>query len=121
MLMKQSLREYLEEYAAEHTQLGTRVTHMIGIPMIVASLPLLPLNPPVAAALFAGGWAFQLVGHYLFEHNQPALVRDPFFLLVGVIWAAIEWAELFGVRIPVVGEAEGEVVFHGGDGDAARA
>jgi uncharacterized membrane protein YGL010W len=98
--MPKTLREYLDQYAAEHTQLGTRLTHMIGIPMIVASLPLLPLAPPVGGALFVGGWIFQFIGHYLFEKNQPAFVADPFYLLVGPIWVAIEWAQLLGIDTP---------------------
>ena len=47
----------LEQYATEHTKLGTKLTHMVGIPMIVASIPTAVVNPPLAAGLFAGGWA----------------------------------------------------------------
>jgi uncharacterized membrane protein YGL010W len=100
MFWKKSLREYLVEYGADHAHIGTRLTHMVGIPMIVASLPLLPLNPPLGGALFVGGWALQFVGHYVFEHNDPKFFGDPANLLVGVAWAALEWGQVFGVEIP---------------------
>jgi uncharacterized membrane protein YGL010W len=96
-----TLREYLDEYAAGHTQIGTRVTHMFGIPMILASLPMFPFNPLFAGGLFAGGWALQLAGHYLFEHNDPKFFGDPLNLAIGVIWAAIEWAQLVGIQLPI--------------------
>jgi uncharacterized membrane protein YGL010W len=117
MLMKKSLREYLDQYAREHTHPGTKATHMIGIPMIVASLPLLPVNPPLGAALFAGGWALQLAGHYLFEKNNPSFVGDPFYLLVGPLWVAIEFAELLGIHVPLPGAPQQEVF----GGERARA
>ncbi|HEY3999804.1 MAG TPA: DUF962 domain-containing protein, partial [Candidatus Xenobia bacterium] len=72
-----TLEAYLEQYAAEHTKPGTKVTHMIGIPMIVASLPCAFKNPRLAAGLFVGGWALQLLGHKI-EGNKPALLDDPF-------------------------------------------
>lgn len=97
-----SLREYLDEYGEGHRQLGTRLTHMVGIPMIVASLPILPLNPLVGGGLFVGGWALQFVGHYVFEKNDPKFFGDPINLLIGVVWAAKEWAALFGLELPLV-------------------
>lgn len=101
MLFKKPLHDYLVEYAAGHAQLGTKLTHMVGIPMIVASLPTLPLNPLLGGAMFVGGWALQFVGHYVFEKNDPKFFDDPVNLLIGVIWAAIEWARLFGIDVPL--------------------
>lgn len=118
--MRKSLREYLDQYAAEHQHLGTRLTHFVGIPMIVASLPLLPLNPPVGAALFVGGWTLQFIGHALFEKQKPSFFSDPFYLLIGPIWVAIEMAQLFGIRIPVSG-AESEPAFEHGHATRAQA
>jgi len=101
MLFKKPLRDYLVEYAQDHAKIGTRLTHMVGIPMIVASLPLFPLNPPLAGALFVGGWALQFVGHYVFEKNNPKFFGDPANLLIGVMWAGIEWAHVFGLDVPI--------------------
>ncbi len=103
MLMKKSLREYLEEYGQGHTKMGTKLTHMVGIPMIVASLPLIPLAPPVGGGLFVLGWILQFIGHYAFEHNDPKFFGDPMNLLVGVVWAGLEWAQLVGIKVPLPG------------------
>jgi uncharacterized membrane protein YGL010W len=101
MLMpRKSLRGYLADYEREHTQLGTKITHMIGIPMIVASIPTAFVSPPAAGALFVGGWAFQIAGHVLFEKNRPAFFHDGYYLLIGPVWVAIEAAQLVGLPIP---------------------
>ncbi len=97
---KQTLRQYMAVYAKEHTQLGTKLTHMVGIPMIVASIPTVFVNPPAAGGLFVGGWALQYVGHYVFEKNKPAFYSDPYYLLVGPVWVAAEWMQLFGLPVP---------------------
>jgi uncharacterized membrane protein YGL010W len=102
-----SLRQYLEDYANGHRQTGTRLTHLVGIPMIVASLPICPFNPLLAGALFTGGWALQVIGHRVFEKNNPLLLDDPLNMLIGAIWAAREWASLLGLDLPlVVADAE---------------
>jgi uncharacterized membrane protein YGL010W len=75
---------------------------MVGIPMIVASIPTALVNPPVAGGLFVGGWALQFVGHYVFEKNKPASASDPYYLLVGPVWAAAEWLRLFGLPVPEI-------------------
>ena len=98
-----SLEQYMKEYGEAHTQLGTRVTHMFGIPMIVASLPIMPFNPVLGGSMFVGGWALQFIGHYVFEKNDPKFFGDPLNLGVGVIWAAVEWAKLVGIKLPVPG------------------
>ena len=41
-----------------------------------------------AAALFAVGWIFQLVGHSVYEKNRPAFVRNLGHLLIGPLWIA---------------------------------
>jgi uncharacterized membrane protein YGL010W len=90
----------MSQYAKEHTKLGTKLTHMVGIPMIVASIPTAFVNPPAAGGLFVGGWALQYVGHYVFEKNKPAFYGDPYYLLVGPVWVAAEWLRLFGLPVP---------------------
>jgi uncharacterized membrane protein YGL010W len=97
---RQSLRDYLSQYEKEHTMLGTRLTHMVGIPMVVASIPTVLVNPPVAGGLFAGGWALQIIGHRVFEKNKPAFLSDPYYLLVGPVWALAEWLRMFGLPVP---------------------
>jgi uncharacterized membrane protein YGL010W len=101
-LPQRSLREYLSQYHHEHTQRGTKLTHMIGIPMIVASFPTAVVNPPLAAGLFAGGWALQLIGHKVYEKNKPSFLADPYYLLVGPVWVTAEWMSLLGLPLPAI-------------------
>jgi uncharacterized membrane protein YGL010W len=96
---QKTIKEYLDQYAAEHTRLGTKLTHAIGIPMILASIPAMVV-PPVGAALFAGGWFWQLVGHAVFERNKPAFLNDPYYLAIGPLWLAIEAAQAVGLPVP---------------------
>jgi uncharacterized membrane protein YGL010W len=98
--IKGTLRRYLDQYATEHSKLSTRVTHMIGIPMIVVSIPVAVVSPLAAAGLFAGGWALQLAGHYIFEKNHPSFTRDPLYLLIGPLWVVVEILDMLGVPLP---------------------
>jgi uncharacterized membrane protein YGL010W len=98
--MRKSLREYLLDYEEEHKNLGTKLTHMIGIPMIVAALPIIPFSPALGIGLFVLGWIFQLIGHAVFEHNKPSFTGDWFYLLIGPVWVAIEFARLVGITLP---------------------
>ena len=97
---KHSLREYIAIYQKEHTTLGNKLTHMVGIPMIVASLPTTFVNPIAGGSMFVTGWALQFVGHYVFEKNKPAFYGDPYYLLVGPVWVTAEWLDLLGLPVP---------------------
>jgi uncharacterized membrane protein YGL010W len=99
-LPQRSLRDYMAQYAKEHTHLGTKLTHMVGIPMILASFPTALVNPPAAGGLFVGGWALQIVGHSFFEKNKPAFISDPYYLAVGAVWATVEWMHLLRIPVP---------------------
>ena len=67
--------EKLAYYRSLHTSRGVRATHLIGIPAIVASLPLLVADPVIGLAMLIGGWIIQVVGHRVFEGNSPALTK----------------------------------------------
>ncbi|HEY6463904.1 MAG TPA: DUF962 domain-containing protein [Polyangiaceae bacterium] len=99
---QRSLRESVDQYRKEHTKLGTKLTHMVGIPMILASFPTAVVNPPAAGGLFVGGWALQILGHKVFEKNEPAFLSDPYYLLVGAVWVTVEWAELLRLPVPAM-------------------
>jgi uncharacterized membrane protein YGL010W len=99
-LPKHSLREYIAMYQKEHTTLGNKLTHMVGIPMIVASIPTTFVNPLAGGTMFTAGWALQFLGHYVFEKNKPAFYHDAYYLLVGPAWVTAEWLELLGLPVP---------------------
>jgi uncharacterized membrane protein YGL010W len=123
-LPQRSLREYIALYQEGHTKLGTKLTHMVGIPMIVASVPTAFVNLPLAGGLFVGGWALQYVGHYVFEKNSPAFYADPYYLLVGPVWVAAEWLDLLGLPVPeamTAQPAEGAAAHANGESATAAA
>lgn len=77
--------DFIEEYKRTHTHPMNKLTHSIGIPMIVISLPLAFVNWPLALGLFVVGWILQFIGH-AFEGKPPAFFKNPIYLLVGPIW-----------------------------------
>jgi len=76
---------FFDHYRAKHQHPLNRLTHDIGIPLIVISLPLVFFSWRWALVLFVVGWIFQFVGHAI-EGNQPAFFRHPVYLLIGPWW-----------------------------------
>jgi len=91
MLGNKTSDEWIEEYSESHQHPINKLTHTIGIPMIVISLPLFLIAIfvknfwVVPVVLFVVGWIFQFVGHF-FEGKPPEFFRDWRFLFVGFRW-----------------------------------
>lgn len=85
---------FMENYKAKHQHPLNRLTHNIGIPLIVVSLPLLFFNWRWALVLFVAGWIFQFIGH-LIEGNSPAFFSHPVYLLIGPWWLIRRAVSLF--------------------------
>jgi uncharacterized membrane protein YGL010W len=88
--------DFISSYKAKHQHPLNRLTHNIGIPMIVVSVPLLFFDWRWALGLFIVGWVFQFVGHAI-EGNQPAFFRNPIYLLIGPLWLARRAASAVGL------------------------
>ena len=65
-------------YRSQHTTKGVRATHIVGIPGVAFSMPLLFGRPKVGVPLFLASWALQVAGHVVFEKNSPALSKGFF-------------------------------------------
>ncbi len=90
--------EMIENYKRDHQHPVNKATHMVGIPMIVLSLPLMFFVPPVGIFMFVVGWILQFIGH-AFEGKPPSFLRDPKFLIVGPTWYAKRlWSKLTGTQ-----------------------
>src|SRR4051812_9894477 len=91
LMSTRSWDDWIREYGESHHNPVNRSCHTVGIPMIALSIPLFVVTAfrhrlwPVPVALFAGGWAFQLVGH-AYEHKPPELLKDWRFMFVGLRW-----------------------------------
>ncbi len=87
--------EKMEYYRALHTSRGVRATHLVGIPTVALSIPLLLVRPRLGLRMFACGWALQIAGHAIFEHNSPAIQSGPIsYQLVGLAFWAEEMTDL---------------------------
>ena len=89
-------QDLLANYKAKHQHPLNKLMHNVGIPLIVASLPLFLFNWRWALGLFIVGWIFQFVGHAI-EGNQPAFFKNPMYLLVGPWWLARRAAKAIGL------------------------
>ncbi|HEY0101424.1 MAG TPA: DUF962 domain-containing protein [Pyrinomonadaceae bacterium] len=90
---------FMEDYKAKHQHPLNRLSHNIGIPLIVVSLPLFFFHWRWAIALFVAGWIFQFIGHAI-EGNQPAFFRNPVYLLIGPLWLARRALSAVGLAKP---------------------
>jgi len=86
----------LDSYKWQHQDPRNQRCHQVGIPMILASLPVgaTIIGLPLAAAMFTVGWGFQFAGHH-FEGNDPAFFSDRRQLAVGALW----WFEKQGLPL----------------------
>ncbi len=76
--------------------MGCKLTHLIGVPMLVLALVMLFIDRKKALALFSMGWALQFVGHFVFERNKPILLtpnRHPYLLLSALVFVGEEWLD----------------------------
>jgi uncharacterized membrane protein YGL010W len=79
------MQTFIDNYKSKHQHRLNRLTHSIGIPLIVLSLPIFFFAWRWALTMFVVGWILQFVGHAI-EGNQPAFFKNPVYLLVGPLW-----------------------------------
>jgi uncharacterized membrane protein YGL010W len=77
--------DLITNYKSKHQHPLNRLSHSIGIPLIVLALPVFFFNWRWGMAMFVVGWILQFVGHAI-EGNQPAFFKNPIYLLVGPLW-----------------------------------
>jgi len=97
--MSDMSQSFVDNYKAKHQHRLNRLSHAIGIPMIVISLPLCFVNWRSALWLFIVGWILQFIGHAI-EGNQPAFFKNPMYLLVGPWWLVRRAASATGLLKP---------------------
>jgi uncharacterized membrane protein YGL010W len=67
--------EKMAYYRSQHTTKGVRLTHLFGIPGVAFSMPVILARPRVGLPVFGLSWALQVLGHKVFEKNNPALTK----------------------------------------------
>jgi hypothetical protein len=97
-----SIDQALAYYSSQHTTLGCKITHMIGVPMIVVAFVCLFFNWTLFIQLELVGWFLQLIGHFVFEHNTPVILEaaTPSIFAAALIFVWQLWRRLF-LRLPL--------------------
>ena len=65
--------------------------------MLAASVPLFLVSAKLASRLFVGGWALQLIGHYVFEKNKPVLLSEhgnPMVMAAALVFVTENWVKV---------------------------
>ena len=76
-------REFYAYYLAEHAKASTRVTHVAGTLVFVASVGVaIAMGWVWLLAGVVGAYAFAWTGHLVFEKHRPATFRFPLYSLV---------------------------------------
>lgn len=82
----------------------------IGLAIVATSIPLLLIAAAIAGhvsiawlwiiavGLFVIGWAMQIVGHKVFEHNWPSLLDDPLHMLMSPMYVFAKLFIALGLR-----------------------
>jgi len=74
----------------------------VGIPTVAAAMPISLVRPKLGLPLLAAGWALQVAGHKLFEHNSPALTKGFLtYQLCGLALWCEEMGDLIAGRSPL--------------------
>jgi hypothetical protein len=75
----ESFEEFWQHYLRQHAQGGTRFLHVLGTGLGVLALiaGLITVNPMIALIGTGIGYLFAWAGHFLVEHNRPAMVSHP--------------------------------------------
>ena len=97
-------------YLSEHRNPANRLTHIIGIPLLIttAIASILRLDWRMFVGGQIVGWAIQLLGHRI-EGNRPALVKNPTAFVMGPFMVLVEIAEFVGIHFEFAEQAR-EVV-----------
>ncbi|HZP08576.1 DUF962 domain-containing protein [Methyloceanibacter sp.] len=76
---QESFEDFWLHYLRHHAQGGTRLLHVIGTGIGALGLiaGLLTVSPMVALIGTGIGYLFAWAGHFLVEHNRPAMVSHP--------------------------------------------
>ncbi len=88
---------FVDNYKSKHRRPLNRLSHSIGIPLIIVSLPLFFFSWQWALGLFVVGWILQFAGHAI-EGNQPAFFTNPVYLVVGPWWLVRRAVKAAGLR-----------------------
>lgn len=83
----------LSVYEASHRRRGTRIVHLIALPLMASGLLVATFSFRWAVAVVAVGWAALFVSHTFIEGNDQCL-RNWRQALLAATWAYETWRSL---------------------------
>lgn len=91
-----TLTEAVAFYRTRHRTPGCKITHMVGIPLLILA-PFVFLFDKRQGALFGiTGTFLQFFGHFFFEKNVPSLIetKDPLMVQAAIVFTFEEWLDV---------------------------
>jgi hypothetical protein len=78
---------------------------MFGVPITLAGVASCLFNPWSGVAVSLFGYSFQVVGHLVFEKNQPVLLTtgDPRIIVYAIVLVSRDWMRFFHGRLKYTG------------------
>lgn len=91
-----TLTEAVAFYRTRHRTPGCKITHMVGIPLLVAAPFVFAIDKRNGVLCGITGFLCQLFGHFFFEKNVPTIVetRDPMIIPAAIVFTAQEWRDV---------------------------
>ena len=95
-----TLKEFYPFYLSQHADPTCRRLHFVGTTCVIgiAATAAMSKNAKLLWALPVVGYGFAWIGHFFFEHNKPATLKQPFFSLVcdfkmykDILLKRVEW------------------------------
>ena len=94
-----SMKDCLAFYRSRHRTPGCKLTHLIGLPALVATpfCLLFRRDKKLGVGLLLLGLFMQFAGHFFFEKNKPTLIEsgDPKVIPASLIFIWGEWLDVF--------------------------
>ena len=80
-----SFADFYPFYLEEHSNRTCRRLHFIGscLVLLLLGIAIDTHNPWLLLTLPVAGYGFAWIGHFFFEHNQPATFSHPLYSLAG--------------------------------------
>ena len=90
---------FVTRYRHDHTHPINHFLHLgVGWPMCAVAVILLPWHPLWSVGLVLAAYAFMFTGHFLFEGNQPTILKHPSTPFV-MAWAVVRGLALGCARL----------------------
>jgi len=88
----------MAKYRHDHQNPINNFLHVgVGWPMIAAAIFIVFWSWKLALALFLAAYAIMFLGHFIFEHNAPTILKNP------LVVPALFWNVTRGVACRLIG------------------